>query len=66
MRSDHLMAVLNYALEQSETSGIEVLDFGDNENGLNYEEQVEEIKSMIRELKEELVEGNTEVGIVRK
>lgn len=41
MRSDHLLAVLEYAIEQAKSSDIEVLDYGDNENALALEDQVE-------------------------
>lgn len=66
MRTDHLIAVLNYALEQAKTSSIPVLDFGDNENDLKEEEQVEELQSMLNEVKNLIVEGHTEVNVVER
>ncbi|MGD6992135.1 hypothetical protein [Sutcliffiella horikoshii] len=65
-RSDHLLAVLQYALEQAETSGIEVLDFGDNENVLDYKEQVEEINSMIKQVEQLTLKGHTSLSIIER
>lgn len=63
-RSDHLLAVLHYALEQAEASGIEVLDFGDNENDLDYEEQIEEINSMIKHVNQLCASGHNSLNIL--
>lgn len=61
MRSDHLKAVLIYALEHMKTSQISVLDFGDNENDLNFEEQVE---SMINNVDNITVHGHTALKLL--
>ena len=60
-RSDHLKAVLIYALEQAKTSEIKVLDFGDNENALDYEEQVEAIESMLATIEKLTINGNRDI-----
>jgi len=63
LRSDHLKAVLIYALEQAKTSGIEVLDFGDNENALGYEEQVEAMESMLATIEKLTKNGNRDIEV---
>lgn len=64
MRSDHLKAVLTYALEQMKTNQISVLDFGDNENDLNFEEQVEEVNSMMNSVDNITVHGHTALQVL--
>lgn len=61
LRSDHLLAVVNYALEQAENSGIEVLEWGDNENALSYSEQLDYIKEMQQHLQQLVASGNCDL-----
>lgn len=46
VRSDHLIAMINYCYEQAKDSHIEVLDFGDNEEKLSYDEQLDYIATV--------------------
>lgn len=65
LRSDHLIAVVEYALEQTLTSGIEVLNFGDNENALQGNEQLDYIKHMLNSLEKLVATGNQDLLIVK-
>lgn len=64
LRSDHLIAVVEYALEQALTSEIEVLNFGDNENYLQGSEQIDYIKEMLNSLEKLTAKGNQDLLIV--
>lgn len=66
VRSDHLKAVLAYVLEMAKISEIPVLDFGDNENALNFEEQIEEMESMLKTIEEITEEGSRDLNVLER
>lgn len=63
-RSDHLQAIIDYALHQAVMNDIAVLDWGDNQNALNSEEQLEEIQRLSDDIKEMIAtSGHRELTI---
>lgn len=64
LRSDHLKAVFEYALEQMMTSEIKVLSFGDNENALMLDAQIDYVKECIDKLEELTAAGNQDLLVV--
>jgi hypothetical protein len=65
VRSDHLLAIVTYALEQADTSGIEVLNFGDNENKLEYDDQLLYLHGLYHSLRKLVATGNQDLLIVK-
>lgn len=64
LRSDHLKAVFEYALVQATTSEIQVLNFGDNEQGLELDEQIDYIKEVLTILNKMTADGNKDLLLV--
>lgn len=64
VRSDHLIAVFDYALYTLVTGRGLVLDYGDNENDLDEEEQAFYVECVLRQLKELVADGHQDLLII--
>lgn len=66
VRSDHLLAIIDYAYQQMVDSDIPVLDVGDNENDLNIDEQLEYVQELLHSMRMLTFDGHRDLVIKHK
>lgn len=64
VRSDHLRAIVKYALQQAADSEVPVLDYDANEQALDVGEQIEYMECLLQQL-EELTVHRNEILVIK-
>jgi hypothetical protein len=64
VRSDHLLAIINCVYELAASDQLDVLDmYGDNEQGLDSDEQLEYIQQLKQNIERLVMNGHCELTI---